>query len=91
MTVSVSVVRTPNHFLACYGAGRLDLNLLRLGERWFEQGANEEVDRLLLHEFGHQYSGDHLSDTYHDALCRLGARLKRLALDKPEALRSFVR
>ena len=87
----VSVVCTTNNFSACYGAGRLDFNLLRLGHSWFEQGVTEDVDRLLIHEFGHQYSGDHLSADYHDALCRLGARLKRLALEKPEALRQFAR
>lgn len=76
VSLSVSVVRTTNGFAACYGHGRLDLNLFRLGHKWFEQGATEEVDRLLLHEFGHQYSGDHLSEEYHDALCSLGARLK---------------
>ncbi len=52
-------------------------------------GASEDVDRLLIHEFGHKYSGDHLSVEYHDALCRLGARLKRLAMEKPEAIRRF--
>jgi hypothetical protein len=31
------------------------------------------VDRLLLHEFSHEYSGDHLTEQYHEALCRLGA------------------
>jgi hypothetical protein len=87
----VSVVRTTNNFTACYGSGRLDFNLFRLGHKWFEPGATEEVDRLLIHEFGHQYSGDHLSAEYHDALCRLGARLKRLALEKPETLRQFMR
>ena len=51
----------------------------------------EDVDWLLIHEFGHQYSSDHLSGEYHDALCRLGARLKRLALEKPETLRQFMR
>jgi hypothetical protein len=86
----VSVVRTTNNFIACYGAGRLDFNLFRLGHRWFEQGVNEDVDRLLIHEFGHQYSGDHLSEDYHEALCRLGAGLKRLALEKPDAIRSFM-
>jgi hypothetical protein len=87
----VSVVCTTNNFSACYGAGRLDFNLLRLGHSWFEQGVTEDVDCLLIHEFGHQYSGDHLSAEYHEALCRLGARLKRLALEKPEALRQFMR
>lgn len=91
VAISVSVVRTTNNFLACYGAGRLDFNLFRLGHKWFEQGATEDVDRLLIHEFGHQYSGDHLSEDYHDALCRLGARLKRLALEKPDAIRGFIK
>jgi hypothetical protein len=85
----VSVVRTTNNFGACYGAGRLDFNLFRLGHKWFEQGVTEEVDTLLIHEFGHEATGDHLSADYHDALCRLAAKLKRLALEKPEALRRF--
>ncbi len=91
VSLVVSVVHTTDRFSACYGSGRLDLNLLRLGHRWFEQGVTEDVDWLLIHEFGHQYSSDHLSGEYHDALCRLGARLKRLALEKPEALRQFMR
>ena len=91
VSLIVSVVHTTNNFAACYGSGRLDFNLLRLGHRWFEQGASEDVDRLLIHEFGHQYSGDHLSEEYHEALCRLGAGLKRLALEKPEAIRRFMK
>ena len=66
--LTVSVVHTTNNFRACYGSGRLDFNLLRLGHRWFEQGASEDVDSLLIHEFGHEYSGDHLSNDYHEAL-----------------------
>lgn len=88
--LAVTVVRTTNNFAACYGQRRLDLNLFRLGHRWFVQGVTEEVDRLLIHEFGHEYSGDHLSSDYHDALCRLGAKLKRLALEKPAAFRMFA-
>lgn len=89
--VKVTVVRTTNAFIACYGKGRLDFNLNRLGYKWFEQGATEAVDRLLIHEFGHQYSGDHLSHEYHEALCRLGAGFKRLALQKPNELRKFMK
>ncbi len=59
----------------------------KLGHAWFEQGINEQVDRLIIHEFGHHYSDDHLSSDYHEALCGLGARLKKLALEKPEAFR----
>ncbi len=87
----VSVVHTTNHFAAAYGSGRLDFNLLRLGHRWFGQGASEEVDALLIHELAHEYSGDHLSSDYHEALCKLGAGLKKLALERPEAMRYFVR
>ena len=67
----------------------LDFNVQRLGFKWFEGGINEEIDRLIIHEFGHQYSSDHLSEEYHEALCRLGAKLKRLALEKPEEIRRF--
>jgi hypothetical protein len=73
--LAVSVVHTTNNFAACYGGGRLDFNLLRLGHQWFERGATEDVDRLLIHEFGHEASGDHLSEEYHEALCVLPARL----------------
>jgi hypothetical protein len=89
--ITVSVIRTANGFEACYGSRRLDLNLFRLGHRSFEQEATEDVDALLIHEFLHEYSGDHLSEEYHDALCKLGARLKRPALEKPEAMQSFIR
>ena len=88
VTVQVTFVNTTNAFSACYAAGGdLHFNLFRLGHAWFEKGINEEVDRLLIHEFGHQYSGDHLSEEYHDALCLLGAKLKKLALEKPDVFR----
>ncbi len=90
VSVMVTFVSTPNHFTACYGPGRLDFNLLRLSRKWFDQGVTEQVDELLIHEFGHHFSGDHLSSAYHDALCRLGAKLKRLALQKSEAFRRFA-
>jgi hypothetical protein len=90
VSLTVSVVHTTNNFAACYGSGRLDFNLLRLGHKWFEQGASEDVDALLIHEFGHEYSADHLSEEYHEALCKLGAGLKKLALERPEAVRHFV-
>jgi hypothetical protein len=88
--INVAVVRTKNNFLACYGRRKLDLNLNHLGHKWFDQGATEEVDSLLIHEFGHQYSGDHLSSDYHEALCRLGAGMKRLGMEMPEELRRFL-
>jgi hypothetical protein len=83
VVVTVTFVHTTNNFSACYGPGKLDFNVFRLGHRWFEQGVTLEVDRLLLHELAHQFSGDHLSEEYHEAICLLGARLKRLALAQP--------
>jgi hypothetical protein len=85
--ITVTFVNTTNNFSACYGPGDLHFNLFRLGHKWFEQGITEAVDELLLHEFGHQYAGDHLSEEYHEGLCKLGSRLKRLALEKPKAFR----
>lgn len=70
-------------FGAAYGNGALTFNLGRLGHAFFESGPGVEVNRLLLHEFGHEYEGDHLSAEYHEALCKLGAKLAQLALDKP--------
>lgn len=67
-------------YAATYGPGHLTFNLGRLGYAWFEDGPREDVDRLLIHEFGHHFSPDHLSGEYHDALCSLGAKLTQLAL-----------
>ena len=73
VSVTVTMVHTENKFLACYGGRRLDFNIYLLGHRWFEQGSNEAVDRLLIHEFGHEYSKrPPLSRGYYEALCRLG-------------------
>jgi hypothetical protein len=90
VSVTVTFVNTTNNFAACYGkGGDLHFNLFRLGHKWFEGGISEAADRLLIHEFGHQFSGDHLSEEYHDALCLLGARMKKVALQKPDEFRQF--
>lgn len=90
VAVTVTIVHTTNNFAAAYAAGgKLDFNVFRLGHRFFEQGITEEVDRLLLHELSHQMSGDHLSEEYHEAICLLGARLKKVALEKPEEFRKW--
>jgi hypothetical protein len=78
-------------YAATYSPGQLTFNLGRLGHAWFDEGPGEKVDELLIHEAGHHYSGDHLSESYHDALCSLGARLAFLALRKPEMFRKHGR
>ena len=65
------------------------LNIAHLGNDWFNHGIDEAVDELLIHEFGHHYCGNHLDAQYHEALCGLGARLKRLAMEEPEFFRQF--
>lgn len=62
----------------------LVLNMGRLGRDWFDRPNLEAINHLLLHEFAHFYSGDHFSSDFHEAICKLGAKLARLALDKPE-------
>jgi hypothetical protein len=80
-TITVRFCATRHHLgSASYGPdGVLDFNKSRLRTGWFEQGITEDVVRLLIHEFGHQYSLDHLSSQYHEALCRIGAKLFLLA------------
>jgi hypothetical protein len=73
--VTAGEVLAATHHLggASYGSGgELVFNKFRLGADWFEQGITEDVARALNHELGHQYSPDHLSAQYHEALCRIG-------------------
>lgn len=71
-------------YAATFAPGHLTFNLGRLGHAWFNAAPGLEVDRLLIHEFGHHYSADHLSEKYHDALCDLGAKMTALAINIPE-------
>lgn len=70
-------------FAATYGSRSMTLNLGRIGHKWFD-GPLLRINDLMLHEYGHHFSGNHLSSEYHDALTLLGARLAQIALDKPE-------
>lgn len=70
-------------FNATYGQGFLTFNLGRLGHRWFEH-IDAATLALCIHEFAHEFSGDHLSREYHKALEVLGARSTMLALAEPE-------
>lgn len=77
-------VRLPSEatgpFVAMYGprdngaGGELFLNVGRLGHNWFDLTNNRvAIDDLLIHEFAHHYSGDHLSSEYYNALSKVGA------------------
>lgn len=81
--VTTRFVKEPGvYWRATYGrGGSLAINVGKVGRSWFEGTRSNRLDHLslLLHEFGHEYSGDHLSEEYHRALCRLGAKLAFLA------------
>lgn len=70
-------------FSGAYGAGRLTLNLGRLGHAWFDGGIGR-INELLIHEFAHESCGNHLDDAFHNELCRLGGLMTALALEEPE-------
>lgn len=78
-------------FRGSFGSNRLTFNVARFGRAWFDAPDFVELNRFLIHEFGHAYASDHLSSEYHDALCRLGAKLAELALEHPELVGRFRR
>lgn len=82
--VAAQVVRSKQRFSAWYSSGQLTFNLSLLGWHWFEQGLAEPVLDLIIHELGHEYASNHLSDDYYRALSKIGARAARLALDQPD-------
>jgi len=65
-----------NGALATYGRGNLQFSYKMLGKKWFDLANNKQrILELIIHEFGHWYSGDHLSERYYDGLCEIGAKL----------------
>ena len=72
---SVSI-HNGNGALATYGRGDLQFSYKMLGKKWFDLTNNKQnILELIIHEFGHWYSLDHLSEKYYDGLCRIGAKL----------------
>lgn len=67
---------------AAYGSRRLSFNVGHLGTEWFERIGSEQID-LVVHEFGHEYASDHLSDKYYRALTSLAGRAVVAALERP--------
>ena len=65
-------------------AGTLYINAAKLGHSWFDDVASEGQLDLLIHEFGHHVEANHLSDKYHEALTKIGAKLVRLAVERQE-------
>ena len=71
-------------FNGTYGGGHLRMNLAALGAAFFASGRKDPgVLRFLIHEFSHEFSSDHLSSAYHDAICKVGAAVALAALQEP--------
>jgi hypothetical protein len=69
---------------ATYGSRTITFYVHALGKNWFNLESNAfDIDRLLLHEFGHEF-GHHLEDSYHKAICRFGAMMRKIALTEPK-------
>jgi hypothetical protein len=65
--------------VATYGSKTISFNLAHLGHRWFNLTDNRlAIDDLIIHEFGHEYAANHLSEAYNDALSSLAARAMQL-------------
>ena len=71
-------------FAATYGTGCLVFNVGRLGRKFFNSTNMTDILDLLIHEFGHHYESNHLSDSYYKALTKIGARIAKIALDEPD-------
>ncbi len=82
----VDIVRDQQNYAACYGTKHMRFNLRSLGRAWFQKFPDnlEAVTDLVIHEFAHEFEGDHLSAKYHEACTRLGAKLVMIALEQPE-------
>jgi len=69
-------------FEALYGNRTLDYNVSCLGRAFFDEISDRHL-RILIHELGHEFCGNHLDDEYHEALCRLAVGVASLALEEP--------
>lgn len=86
-SLRVVMVNDKNHgvanirFQAWYGSLCLHFNYRNLGKKWFRDENREEHLRLIIHELAHEYESNHLSDEFHRACCRIGAKVILAARD----------
>lgn len=80
-------------FAATYGpSGELVLNVGTLGSAWFDAPAVDPTEALdlLIHEFGHEYESNHLSEAYYRALTAVGARTAVWLAGDPRVLANLA-
>jgi len=79
INVAVEFGEQASREAACYGSARLQFNVRNLGVEWFNLQRNRlAIDDLIVHELGHEYAANHLSEAYNDALSRLAAKAMQL-------------
>ena len=93
VNVVVSICRNAPNFTACYGGGKLDFSLRRLGRKWFDNWRPNlaKVIDLLIHEFAHHGGVGHLDERYHKAATRMAGETVELALTNPGLFTGPVR
>ena len=69
--------------------GTLTFNVGTLGIKWFDRGITDPVLELIIHELGHHFASNHLSEAYYDGLCVLGVRLARAIEANPNLLSPY--
>ena len=77
--VQVDIAKYPFGTTSCgahFGGRNITFNVNRLGHGFFDDGDQERVDELIIHEFAHAKVENHLSDAFYTECCRLGARLR---------------
>jgi hypothetical protein len=76
VSINVRLVKQPTREAACYGTRTLTFNVRNLGgARWFDLTSNRvAIDDLIIHELGHEWASNHLSEDYYNALTKIGAR-----------------
>jgi hypothetical protein len=85
VSLQVDVVRSNQGFAACYGEGSMLYNMRVLGRAWVKSWQKNlaRTHEIIIHEFAHEYEENHLSEDYHKACCRIGAKLADLMRDEP--------
>jgi hypothetical protein len=74
--VIIEMVNSPEASVSAQYAkdtGRVTFNVANLGERWFDQDTSKVLP-LIIHELGHEYGSNHLSEDYYDGLCKIGTK-----------------
>jgi len=65
-------------FVACYGDSELIVNVPRVPTLREDTLDEDALNELLLHELAHDRVSDHLSNSFHEECCRLGALLAKM-------------